>query len=130
MSQRTAFFHLGELVEEGVTEEMFTSPKTGARRTTSRDGSAELRSHLAARRRLRVPRRRRASMNEHIVKSYEQELALLDKKIAQMGGLAEQLLGQAFDALERRDPKLAEDAVSRIRRSTSSSARSRSRPSR
>ena len=33
-------------------------------------------------------------MNEHTVKSYEEELALLDKKIAQMGGLAEQLLGQ------------------------------------
>ncbi len=28
-------------------------------------------------------------MNEHIVTSYEEELALLDKKIAQMGGLAE-----------------------------------------
>ena len=26
-------------------------------------------------------------MNEHTVKSYEEELALLDKKIAQMGGL-------------------------------------------
>ena len=34
-------------------------------------------------------------MNEHTVKSYEEELALLDKKIAQMGGLAEQLLGQS-----------------------------------
>ena len=50
-------------------------------------------------------------MNEHTVKSYEEELALLDKKIAQMGGLAEQLLGQSLDALERRDPKLAEDVV-------------------
>ncbi len=27
VSQRTAFFHLGELVEEGVTSEIFTSPK-------------------------------------------------------------------------------------------------------
>lgn len=50
-------------------------------------------------------------MNEHIVTSYEEELALLDKKIAQMGGLAEHILGQAFDALERRDPKLAEQVV-------------------
>jgi phosphate transport system protein len=38
-------------------------------------------------------------MNEHIVKSYEEELALLDRKIAQMGGLAEHILGQSFDAL-------------------------------
>ena len=50
-------------------------------------------------------------MKEHIVKSYEDELALLDKKIAHMGGLAENILGQAFDALERRDPKLAETVV-------------------
>jgi phosphate transport system ATP-binding protein len=27
VSQRTAFFHLGELVEEGVTSEIFTTPK-------------------------------------------------------------------------------------------------------
>jgi phosphate transport system protein len=50
-------------------------------------------------------------MNEHTVKSYEEELALLDKKIAQMGGLAEQLLGQSLGALERRDPRLAEEVV-------------------
>jgi phosphate transport system protein len=50
-------------------------------------------------------------MNEHIVKSYESELAQLDRKVVQMGGLAEQLLGQAFEALERRNPKLAEAAI-------------------
>ncbi len=47
-------------------------------------------------------------MNEHIVRSFDQELELLDKKIAQMGGEVEQELAQGFDALERRDPKLAE----------------------
>jgi phosphate transport system protein len=47
-------------------------------------------------------------MNEHIVRSYDQELELLDKKIAQMGGQVEQELAQGFDALERRDPTLAE----------------------
>ena len=50
-------------------------------------------------------------MNEHIVRSYEDELALLDKKIAQMGGIAEQNLGQSFEALERRDPRLAESVI-------------------
>lgn len=50
-------------------------------------------------------------MNEHIVKSYEEELSLLDKRIAQMGGLAEQNLARAFDALERRDPRLASQAI-------------------
>ena len=37
-------------------------------------------------------------MNEHTVKSFDQELQLLDKKVAQMGGLAERLLAQAADA--------------------------------
>ena len=46
-------------------------------------------------------------MNEHIVRSYEEELSLLDRKIAQMGGLSEQLLDQSFQALEKRDPRLA-----------------------
>jgi phosphate transport system protein len=50
-------------------------------------------------------------MNEHTVKSFDQELQLLDKRIAQMGGLAERQLAHAFDALERRDPKLAEGTV-------------------
>ena len=50
-------------------------------------------------------------MHEHIVKSFDQELQLLDRKVAQMGGLAERLLARGFDALENRDPKLAEDAV-------------------
>jgi phosphate transport system protein len=51
-------------------------------------------------------------MNEHIVRSYDQELELLDKKIAQLGGLVERELAQGFDALERRDPQLAADVVS------------------
>jgi phosphate transport system protein len=50
-------------------------------------------------------------MREHIVRSYEEDLALLDKRIAHMGGLAENLLGQAFEALERRDPQLADTVV-------------------
>lgn len=50
-------------------------------------------------------------MNEHTVKSYEEEFSLLDKKIAHMGGLAEHSLGRSFEALERRDPVLAESVV-------------------
>ena len=45
--------------------------------------------------------------NEHIVRSYEEELSLLNNKIAKMGGLAEKVLGQSFEALDRRDPDLA-----------------------
>ncbi len=50
-------------------------------------------------------------MHEHIVKSYESELSLLDRKIGQMGGLAEQMLGEAFGALEQRNPERARAVV-------------------
>jgi phosphate transport system protein len=47
-------------------------------------------------------------VTQHTVKSFEEELRVLESKIAQMGGLAEHLLGQAIAALQRRDPELAE----------------------
>ncbi|MGQ0671387.1 MAG: phosphate signaling complex protein PhoU [Hyphomicrobium sp.] len=50
-------------------------------------------------------------MSDHIVRSYDQELALLDSRIAEMGGFAEKLLAEAFEALEKRDPDLARTAV-------------------
>ncbi len=50
-------------------------------------------------------------MPSHIVKSYDSEFAELDRLTAHMGGLAEKLLADAFASLERRDPKLAEIAV-------------------
>ncbi|ODS00039.1 PhoU family transcriptional regulator [Methyloceanibacter methanicus] len=49
--------------------------------------------------------------NEHIVRSYEEELSLLNNKIAKMGGLAEKVLGQSFEALDRRDPDLAATTI-------------------
>lgn len=49
--------------------------------------------------------------DEHTVKSYDGELALLDKKIAQMGGLTEHNLARAFDALVKRDPHLADEVI-------------------
>lgn len=49
--------------------------------------------------------------HQHIVKSYEAELAQLDAKIGLMGGLAEQLLGEAFASLEQRNPQRAQLAV-------------------
>ncbi|MEG6508549.1 phosphate signaling complex protein PhoU [Methyloligella sp. 2.7D] len=49
--------------------------------------------------------------HEHIVSSYEEELSTLNNKIAKMGGLAEQVLGQSIDALQARDPELAGDTI-------------------
>jgi phosphate transport system protein len=59
----------------------------------------------------RPDRERTRTVPEHIVRAFEEELKTLDSKIAQMGGLAEQSLGRAIDALERRDPALAEATI-------------------
>ncbi|HKJ63636.1 MAG TPA: phosphate signaling complex protein PhoU [Hyphomicrobiales bacterium] len=50
-------------------------------------------------------------MTEHTITSYDDELKVLDGKIAQMGGLAEQLLARAIDSLEKRDPDLAAQTI-------------------
>lgn len=50
-------------------------------------------------------------MSAHIVTSYDNEFSQLDLTTAEMGGLAEKLLADAFAALERRDPELAAKAV-------------------
>ncbi len=55
-------------------------------------------------------------MPGHIVKSYDAEFSELDRMTAEMGGLTEKLLADAFAALERRDPKLAEAAIASDRR--------------
>lgn len=45
--------------------------------------------------------------HEHIVKSFEDDLRLLDRMIAEMGGLAEAQLAAAVDAMVRRDADAA-----------------------
>ena len=48
---------------------------------------------------------------EHIVSAYEEDLSSLNNKIAKMGGLAEQVVGQSLEALEKRDRTLAERTI-------------------
>ncbi|MFM7084399.1 MAG: PhoU domain-containing protein, partial [Hyphomicrobium sp.] len=50
-------------------------------------------------------------MTEHIVRSYEIDLATLDTKLCQMGGLTEQLITSTFDALQNHNPELAEKII-------------------
>jgi phosphate transport system protein len=50
-------------------------------------------------------------MAEHIVKSYDEELAHLNDVIARMGGLAESQLAAAVDAVVKRDSELASRTV-------------------
>jgi len=55
-------------------------------------------------------------MNEHIVKSYEEELNHLTAEVARMGGLAEALVIDAIASVVRRDVPLAEAVVARDER--------------
>jgi phosphate transport system protein len=55
-------------------------------------------------------------MNEHIVKSYEDELNALTAECARMGGLTEAQVSDALDAVVRRDETIAEAVVSRDER--------------
>jgi phosphate transport system protein len=48
---------------------------------------------------------------EHIVSAYAGDLSSLNNKIAKMGGLAEQIVGQSLESLERRDRTLAEQTI-------------------
>ncbi len=50
-------------------------------------------------------------MSDHIVRSYDRELDLLGRRIAEMGGIAEQMLSDAMDALANLDPELARKVV-------------------
>lgn len=52
-------------------------------------------------------------MTEHIVKSFDDELDELTAEVARMGGLAEQLLSDALDAVSARDNQLAKEVIQR-----------------
>lgn len=52
-------------------------------------------------------------MPDHIVRAYDQELEVLGRKIAEMGGLAEAMLADAMDALSSHDTELARTVVQR-----------------
>ena len=49
---------------------------------------------------------------DHIVKAFDNDLGAIRTLIAQMGGMAEEQLARAIDALTRRDPELAEQVIS------------------
>ncbi|MEQ8700286.1 MAG: phosphate signaling complex protein PhoU [Bauldia litoralis] len=54
--------------------------------------------------------------NEHIVTSFDDELNGLAQKIAEMGGIAEQQVGDSVAALSRRDEALAQRVISSDKR--------------
>ncbi|MFO1032961.1 MAG: phosphate signaling complex protein PhoU [Hyphomicrobiales bacterium] len=50
-------------------------------------------------------------MSDHIVKAYDNDLAVLKSLLSQMGGIAEEQLARSIDALVQRDTKLADIVV-------------------
>lgn len=50
-------------------------------------------------------------MTEHIVSSFDQDLDILRRKIAEMGGIAEKMLGEAVDALINHKTNLAQEVI-------------------
>jgi phosphate transport system protein len=50
-------------------------------------------------------------MTEHTVKSFDVDLQELSRMVAEMGGLAEQQIGEAIDALHRHDAALAQRVI-------------------
>jgi phosphate transport system protein len=50
-------------------------------------------------------------MSQHIVTAYDSEIKDLQKKIAEMGGIAEKMLSDALTAIETRDVNLAQQII-------------------
>ena len=96
VSQNTAFFHLGKLIEYDDTERIFTNPKTihdpGLHHWSLRVSSTSM-------------------ATDHIVKSYDQQITLLTRKILEMGGVVEQQIAGAIEALVNRNIEQAERVV-------------------
>lgn len=55
-------------------------------------------------------------MGPHIASAFDDDLITIQAKISEMGGLAEEILGMALDALKNRDADLARDAIARDKR--------------
>lgn len=53
---------------------------------------------------------------QHIVSRFDDDLITIQAKISEMGGLAEELLSSALEAVETRDPKLAHEVIQRDKR--------------
>ena len=49
-------------------------------------------------------------MTEHTIKAFDADLQELGRMIAEMGGLAERLIGDSVDALSRQDTMLAQNS--------------------
>ncbi|MEM6465558.1 MAG: phosphate signaling complex protein PhoU [Pseudomonadota bacterium] len=53
------------------------------------------------------------ALGPHTVSAFDDDLIMIQAKIAEMGGLAEELLSNALEAIQKRDTKLSEQVVER-----------------
>ena len=81
ISDNTAFFLLGELVEFGETEQLFSTPTRQAHRGLHH-------------REVRIMRRQ-----------FDEQLALLNRELIEMGALCEEVIALASKALTEGDPR-------------------------
>ena len=51
------------------------------------------------------------AMTEHTIKAFDADLQELARMIAEMGGMAERLIGDSVDALRRRDTALSQSVI-------------------
>jgi phosphate transport system protein len=51
------------------------------------------------------------TMNQHIVSAFDSEIKDLQKKVAEMGGIAEKMLSDALEAIEKRDTRIAQRII-------------------
>ena len=51
------------------------------------------------------------TMSEHTIKAFDADLQDLTRVVAEMGGLAERQIAKAIEALDRRDPALADKVI-------------------
>jgi phosphate transport system protein len=50
-------------------------------------------------------------MNQHIVSAFDTDIKDLQKKVAEMGGIAEKMMSDALEAIEKRDTRLAQSII-------------------
>ena len=67
--------------------------------------------------------------DQHTVRAYDKDLDLLERRIAEMGGIAEKMVIDAMDSLAAADTRSPIRSSRPTRDSTRCSARSRSRRS-
>ncbi len=106
IADQTAFFYLGELIEVGPSEVIFTNPTQKKTTVTAITRVVKLR---AAEVRTGMP-------TDHIVRLSTKAARKLADTVQRMGGVAEAQLDQAIDAVMRRDAELASRVIEGDRR--------------